>query len=83
MLMRAIRSQFFRSYRQLAARRRVVLINLNPYIISWRKRIGSGGAMLWPPTSPDLTAMKFSVWGSMKDSLYVRQMSNSTETQKI
>lgn len=32
--------------------------------------IGRGGPIAWPPRSPDLTPMDFSVWGNAKDFVY-------------
>lgn len=32
--------------------------------------IGRGGPVLWPPRSPDLTKMDFSIWGYVKDQVY-------------
>jgi hypothetical protein len=32
--------------------------------------IGRGGANVWPPRSPDLTHLDFSLWGYVKDQAY-------------
>jgi len=38
----------------------------------WPERwIGRGGSTSWPPRSPDLTPSTFSLWGFVKDEIYV------------
>ena len=32
--------------------------------------IGIGGAIQWPPSSPDLSPLDFSVWGTVKNAVY-------------
>ena len=39
----------------------------NAFPNSW---IGRGGPIAWPPRSPDLTPMDFSVWGIVRESAF-------------
>jgi hypothetical protein len=32
--------------------------------------IGRGGPIAWPPRSPDLTPMDFSLWGQLEEQVY-------------
>jgi hypothetical protein len=36
-------------------------------MVAW---IGRGGMISWPPRSPDLTPLDFSVWGNVKDQVF-------------
>jgi hypothetical protein len=45
--------------------------------------IGCGGHITWPPRSLDLTPLDFTLWGFVKDIIYVPPMPNSTEELKI
>lgn len=51
----------------------------NTYRDRW---IGRGGPIAWPPRSPDLTKMDFSVWGFVKDQVY-RISPTTREDMKI
>lgn len=46
---------------------------LNEHFPGW---IGRGGCIGWPPRSPDLTAMDFSIWGLMKNRVYTHPIAN-------
>jgi hypothetical protein len=37
---------------------------LSRKVVAW---IARGGKIAWPPLSPDLTSLDFSVWGYVKD----------------
>jgi hypothetical protein len=41
---------------------------LNRTVVAW---IGRGGTIAWPSRSPDLTSLGFSVWGYVKDKVFV------------
>jgi hypothetical protein len=41
---------------------------LNCTVVAW---IGRGGSIAWPPRSPDLTPLDFSVWGYVEDKVFV------------
>ena len=41
--------------------------------------IGRGGAIAWPPRSPDLTALDFSVWEDVKDRVSAPLLASSLE----
>jgi len=45
-------------------------------VFAW---IGRGGTIAWPPKSPDLTPLNFSVWGYVKDKVFVPPLSASLE----
>lgn len=46
--------------------------------------IGRDGPIPWPPRSPDITPMDFSVWGFVKDTVYKTKVNNIAELrQKI
>ena len=38
--------------------------------------IGNNGPINWPPRSPDLTPMDFSIWGYIKDLVYLTTPAN-------
>ncbi|KFM61440.1 Transposable element Tcb1 transposase, partial [Stegodyphus mimosarum] len=38
--------------------------------------IGRRGPIPWPPRSPDITSLNFSLWGFLKDNVYRRRVSN-------
>jgi hypothetical protein len=40
----------------------------NYTVVAW---IGRGGSIAWPPRSPDLTSLDFSVWGYVEDKFFV------------
>jgi hypothetical protein len=42
-------------------------------------RIGRGGRMAWPPRSPDVTNLNFSVWGYVKDEVFFPPLPASLE----
>ena len=44
--------------------------------IAW---IGRGGTIALPPRSPDLTPLEFSVWGNVKDKVFVPFLPASLE----
>jgi len=44
--------------------------------IAW---IGRGGTIAWPPRSPDLTPLDFSVWRYVKDQVFVPLLPASLE----
>lgn len=46
---------------------------LNEHFPGW---IGKGGYIAWPPKSPDLTAMDFSIWGLMKTRVFAHPIAN-------
>ena len=41
--------------------------------------IGHGGMIAWPPRSPVLTLLDFSIWGDVKDKVFVPPLSASLE----
>jgi len=41
--------------------------------------IGRGGMIAWPPLSPDLTHLDFSVWGYNKDKVCIPPLPASME----
>jgi hypothetical protein len=45
-------------------------------VVGW---IGRGGTIVWPPRSPDLTLLDFSVWGEVKDKVFVPPLPASLE----
>jgi hypothetical protein len=45
-----------------------VTLNLNRTVDAW---IWCGRTITWPPRSPDLTSLDFSVWGYVKDKVFV------------
>jgi hypothetical protein len=64
--------------------------HIHPEVTSYRNRkavawIGRGGPKSWPPRSPDLTPLDFSVWRYVKDKIYVpllRAILEEIRTQK-
>ncbi len=46
---------------------------LNEHFPDW---IGRAGRIAWPPRSPDLTPMDFSIWGIMKNRVYAHPIAN-------
>ncbi len=44
--------------------------------------IGRGGRTAYPPRSPDLTLMDFSVWGIMKDRVFANPLHNVNELEE-
>jgi len=47
------------------------------------KKINRGVKIPWPPRSPYLTSLNFSLWGFVKDVVYVRPVSNNFEAVNI
>lgn len=45
--------------------------------------IGRSGPVAWPPRSPDLTPMDFSVWGVIKDRVYGRAPNTVPEMKRM
>lgn len=45
--------------------------------------IGRGGPIAWPPRSPDLTPMDFSVWGVIKDRAYAARPGSIQELRQL
>ena len=48
----------------------------NRTVVAW---IGRGGTIAWPPRSPYLTSLDFSVWGCVKDKVFVSPLPASLE----
>jgi hypothetical protein len=46
------------------------------FVVAW---IGRGGTIAWPPRSPDLTPLDFSVCGYVKDKVFVPPFPESLE----
>lgn len=45
--------------------------------------LGRDGPILWPPRSPDLTPMDFSVWGIIKDRCYATRPKDHDELRQV
>jgi hypothetical protein len=44
--------------------------------------IGRGGPILWPPLSPNLSPLDFSLWGYIKNIVYVEKIRNIQHMQE-
>ena len=44
--------------------------------------IGIGGAIQWPPRSPDLSPLDFGVWGTVKNAVYWYENEDKIENFK-
>ena len=55
---------------------REVTSYLSRKVVSW---IGRGGKIAWPPRSSDLTPLDFSVWGYVKDEVFIPLLPASLE----
>jgi len=58
---------------------REVTSYVNRTVVAW---IGRGRKMSWPPRSPDLTSLVFSVWGYFKDKSFVPPLPASLEEMR-
>lgn len=48
----------------------------------YREWIGENGNYAWPPRSPDLTPLDFSLWGTVKDLVYKHKPSTAQELER-
>jgi hypothetical protein len=55
---------------------REVTSYVNRTVVAW---IGRGGKIAWPPRSPTLTPLDFSVWGYFQDQFFVPSLPASLE----
>ena len=54
----------------------VCFLHVNRQMVAW---IGCGGMIAWPPWSPDLTPLDFSVWRYVNDRVFVPPLPASLE----
>jgi hypothetical protein len=55
---------------------REVTSYVNRTVLTWT---GRGGKIAWPPRSPDLSPLDFSIWGYLKDKVFVLPLPASLE----
>ena len=53
---------------------------LNRTVLAW---IGRGGTIAWSPRSTDLTLLEFSIWGYVKDKVFVPLLPASLEELRV